>query len=258
MTIINFQNIPSLNDKTLYSSENVRSNDPNLINQRRFGEDNSIKNLQVNGFTEEEKDNESNKKVNSSSYKKEFINKIKLNKIMLLIVVISGLNRIFAIFGYDFIIRADYYISNYFNRKLNINFIFSVIISLASLYIYSIMKELYLPFLNETIVPEKMIKLIKPKKSNFMIEVSVPANSKVMYWAAKKIDGKTNPTVSEAYDNYSNGGVIKANSEGKVKLNFNEGSGYEKHGKGYRSRHVHYRYMLEDSAFMSKIFTVYY
>jgi len=257
MTSGNFQNIPSLDDKTLYSSENVRSNDPNLINQRRFGEENSIKNLQVNGITEEE-DPVPTKKVNKSSNKKEFISKIKLNKIMILIVVISGLNRLFAIFGYDFIIMTDYYISNYFNRKLHINFIFSVLISLASLYIYSIMKELYLPFLNETIIPEKMIKLIKPKKSNFTIEVNVPPNSKVMYWAAKKIEGKSNPTVSEAYDNYSNGGIIKSNSEGKTKLHFNQGSGYEKHGKGYISRHVHYRYILEDSAFMSKIYTVYY
>ena len=84
MTSSNFQNIPSLDDKTLYSSENVRSNDPNLINQRRFGEENSIKNLQVNGITEEE-DHVPTKKVNKSSYKKEFISKIKLNKIMILL-----------------------------------------------------------------------------------------------------------------------------------------------------------------------------
>ena len=31
-----FQYIPSMDEKSLYSSENVRSNDPNLINQKRF------------------------------------------------------------------------------------------------------------------------------------------------------------------------------------------------------------------------------
>lgn len=252
-----FQYIPSMDDKSLYSSDNVRSNDPNLINENRFGEENSLKNLQVRGFTEEEDDIQ-DKKIKKTNYKKEFISKIKLNKIMILIVVISGLNRLFAIFGYDFIIMLDYYLSNFFRRKLYINFAFSVLISLASLYIYSIMKELYLPFLNETIIPEKMISLKKPKKSNYVIDIEVPPNSKVMYWAAKKIEGNTNPNVREAYGDYSNGGIVKANSDGKVKLYFNKGSGYEKFGKSFRPRHVHYRYILEDSAFMSKIYTVYY
>ena len=75
-----FQYIPSMNDKSLYSSDNVRSNDPNLINENRFGEENSLKNLQVRGFTEEEDDIQ-DKKIKKTNYKKEFISKIKLTKV---------------------------------------------------------------------------------------------------------------------------------------------------------------------------------
>lgn len=253
-----FQYIPSMDEKSLYSSENVRSNDPNLINQKRFSK-NSIKNLQVKGFTEEEEDHKKEEnKPKKLDYKEEYRKTIMLKKIMIWLVVLSGLNRLFAIFGYDIIVIADFYISTFFRRRMFINFIVSLSISLAALYVYSVMKELYYPFMREAIVPEKLIHSSKPKKYNYVIDVEVPPNSKVMYWASKKIPNVSNPHVKDAYGDYSNGGVVRANSNGKAKLYFNEGSGYQKPGKGNRPRHVHYRYILENSAFMSKIFTAYY
>ena len=117
-----FQYIPSMDEKSLYSSENVRSNDPNLINQKRFSKKNSIKNLQVKGFTEEEEDvKKEEKQPKKLDYKEEYRKTIMLKKIMLWLVVLSGLNRLFAIFGYDIIIIFDYYISSFFRRRLYIN-----------------------------------------------------------------------------------------------------------------------------------------
>jgi hypothetical protein len=254
-----FQYMPSMDEKSLYSSENVRSNDPNLINQKRFSKKNSIKNLQVKGFTEEEEDvKKEEKQPKKLDYKEEYRKTIMLKKIMLWLVVLSGLNRLFAIFGYDIIIIFDYYISGFFRRRLYINFIVSLLISLGALYVYSVMKELYYPFMREAVVPEKLLNITKPKNTNFLIEVEVPPHSKVMYWAAEKVPNESNPHVKDAYGNYTNGGVVKASSKGSAKLYFNEGSGYDKPGKGHRPRHLHYRYILENSAFMSKIFTIYY
>ena len=97
-----FQYMPSMDEKSLYSNKNVRNNNQNLIYKKRFSKKNNIKNLQVKGFTEEEEDiKEEEKQPKKLDYKEEYRKTIMLKKIMLWLVVLSGLNRLFAIFGYD-------------------------------------------------------------------------------------------------------------------------------------------------------------
>lgn len=188
-----------------------------------------------------------------------YISKYKIKKYIFYLVVLGGLSRGLSVFGFDPLTKFGEVLDIYFGRRMYFLNIINILIALGALHLHGIIKELYLPFLSETIFPEKLIPKRKPvirkDSEKISLEVDVPANSKVIYWAAKD---KPNSYVSAAYDDYSNSGVIYANSKGKALLEFNKGSGYYKQQKRYRPKHVHYRYVMPNRAFMSKLYTKYY
>ena len=93
---------------------------------------------------------------------------------------------------------------------------------------------------------------------NNTIKINVQPNSKVIYWAAKKLDSNHH-SVWKAYDDYSNSGVVMSDKNGVAILKLQKGSGYiVPWGRGkYIPPHVHYRYEIKPSMF-SRIETVYY
>ena len=94
--------------------------------------------------------------------------------------------------------------------------------------------------------------------ANDTVKIKVPPNTKVLYWAAKKLDSDHH-IVWKAYDDYSNSGVVMSDNKGIATLKLLKGSGYiVPWGKGkYIPPHVHYRYELSPGKF-GRLETVYY
>lgn len=97
----------------------------------------------------------------------------------------------------------------------------------------------WLPFLGDTVLPSAVVPL-KTNVGDTTVDVKVAPGAKVVFWAAKP---GTNPEtkVEQAYDDYSNSGVVLANDLGVATLTFNKGTEYVvPSGKQLKS-HVHYR-----------------
>jgi hypothetical protein len=97
----------------------------------------------------------------------------------------------------------------------------------------------WLPFLGNTVLPSAVVPL-KTNVGDTVVDVKVAPGSKVAFWAAKP--GQNPETkVEQAYDDYSNSGVVLANDLGVATLTFNKGTEYVvPSGKQLKS-HVHYR-----------------
>ena len=106
-------------------------------------------------------------------------------------------------------------------------------------------------------MPSSVIPLKKNKYQSDTVKIHVKPNSKVVYWAAKKLDSD-NHSVWKAYDDYSNSGVVMSDNNGVAILKLQKGSGYiVPWGNKQIPPHVHYRYELKPGKF-SRIETVKY
>jgi hypothetical protein len=93
-------------------------------------------------------------------------------------------------------------------------------------------------------------------EGNTKITINVSPNTKVAYWSAKSTE-KQLPTVEEAYDDYSNSGVVMSDSNGKATIVFNKGSGYIVPNGRFIDKHVHYRELSDEWGMMGPVQTVY-
>lgn len=178
-----------------------------------------------------------------------------LKKVAINAVILGCFANALSIFNFDPILQLDIYAFRLLGFRVYISEIIIVFIGICALYIHSIIDELVYPSFNHfTFLPEKLLTNKKSEKSDIIVEVAAPPNSKVIYWGAKN---KPDANVREAYDDFSNGGVVKTDANGVAKLEMVKGSGYLKES-GPRPRHVHYRYVDEKKAKMSKILTKYY
>jgi hypothetical protein len=100
---------------------------------------------------------------------------------------------------------------------------------------------------------------VVPLKTNVgdtTVDVKVAPNTKVVFWAAKP---GSNPEtkVEQAYDDYSNSGVVLANDLGVATLTFNKGTEYVvPSGKQLKS-HVHYREFNDKIGMMGPVRSVF-
>ena len=104
-----------------------------------------------------------------------------------------------------------------------------------------------MPFLGPTVIP---IPDSTNEKSGQLVEVSlsdIPANTRVLFWAAKSnLDGLW-PNPIDAYQGYNNSGLAKTDDRGNVTIKVNCPSDYKISKFGFSkklSKHVHYRYEL--------------
>jgi hypothetical protein len=95
----------------------------------------------------------------------------------------------------------------------------------------------WLPFLGETVIPSAIVPL-KTNVGDTTVNVNVEPGAKVAFWAAKP---GSITKVDEAYDDYSNSGVVLANDLGVATLTFNKGSEYVVPSGRHIKSHVHYR-----------------
>ena len=182
--------------------------------------------------------------------------KVYAQKIALLLVIVGALNWGLVAFNLNLVSVIKTYFDEFLGFDTATDKIIYIIIALAS---FKLMKrDLFLPFLGKTVIPSAVIPLKKNKFQNDTVKIKVPPNTKVLYWAAKKLDSDHH-IVWKAYDDYSNSGVVMSDNKGIATLKLLKGSGYiVPWGKGkYIPPHVHYRYELSPGKF-GRLETVYY
>ena len=83
-------------------------------------------------------------------------------------------------------------------------------------------RDMYLPFLGETVLPAGALAPKTPQNANDQVTIRTRPGAKVVYWASEPnpTQGKDLPTFQEAYDAYENSGVVVADSSGHAILRF--------------------------------------
>lgn len=132
--------------------------------------------------------------------------------------------------------------------------ILQLIIGVATVYLVCD-RNTYLPFLGDAAYPCNSLVDKVPTEATIEVEVQVPPNAKVVYWASEhsKLDVAPNPW--EAYKNYDNTGVVTADASGHAKLKIRPPTPYKTPMGRLIDPHVHYRY-CQIPGMLSQIETV--
>lgn len=182
--------------------------------------------------------------------KKSFFNK----NIMLLAVIVGAINWGLTVFDFNLVEYLSKFINDTLNSNYPIDKVIYVLVALAGIKL--LRRDVFLPFLGKTVIPPTVVPMKENKYKKDKVIIKVQPNSKVMYWAAKKMKTEKED-VWDAYDDYSNSGVTQSDKNGKAVLLLEKGSGYIVPGGKYIKPHVHFRYEVKPGMF-SRIETVFY
>jgi hypothetical protein len=122
---------------------------------------------------------------------------------------------------------------------------FIVILIIVASIIYNLFdRNFYLPFLGWTVYPCGSLAEKVPNKADTTVTIQVKPNVNVIYWASEPSSAENQPIDNpwDAYANYDNSGVVKADDTGKAVLHVRNPSSYQV-GLMNKTlkRHVHYR-----------------
>jgi len=118
-----------------------------------------------------------------------------------------------------------------------------IIIGVAALSLV-LRRDMYLPFLGETIVPGGALAEKTPQNANDQITITTIPGAKVLYWAAEPNpnQGKDVDTWDKAYSEFENSGVAVADGAGNALLRFRgPPQAYSVPIMGRLEPHVHFR-----------------
>jgi uncharacterized membrane protein YuzA (DUF378 family) len=139
------------------------------------------------------------------------INK-KLYMFIVFLVLIGGLNwLVIGTTGLDLV-------KSFLGRR-TANIIY-IIVGIATLLLVS-RRDVYLPFLGQTLFPAEALTLKTPQGANESVNLKTRAGARVVYWAAEPemhVDGKDLNSWDKAYKNNENSGVVKADDQGVAVL----------------------------------------
>lgn len=128
-----------------------------------------------------------------------------------------------------------------------------IITGLSALYL-AINRNVYLPFLGETVYPCDNMNEIIPKNAKLTATINILPKKKIIYWASEPSDNiVTNPW--DAYGNYSNYGITTSNEQGKAIIHVRDPSSYKVPSGKILKPHIHYRYCQEPGV-LSEIKTI--
>ena len=134
-----------------------------------------------------------------------------------------------------------------------------IIIIIACILMFVANRNFYLPFLGLAVYPCGSLAEKVPANADTTIQVKVKPNANVIYWASEPTDPKIQPISNpwDAYANYDNSGVVRADSQGNAILRVRSPSNYRV-GIMNRElkRHIHYR-VCSNSGMMDEVITVY-
>jgi len=131
-----------------------------------------------------------------------------------------------------------------------------ILIGLAALSLV-FRRDIYLPFLGETIVPGGALAEKTPQNANDQITITTIPGAKVLYWAAEPnpTQGKDLPTWNEAYSEFENSGVAVADGAGNAILRFRgPPQAYTVPIMGRLESHVHFR-ICDEHGVMGRVQT---
>jgi uncharacterized membrane protein YuzA (DUF378 family) len=120
-------------------------------------------------------------------------------------------------------------------------------------------RDIYLPFLGETLVPAAALAPKTPQNANDQVAIKTLPGAKVLYWTTEPnpTEGKEVPSWSEAYGEYENSGVAVADSEGNAVLRFRgPPQSYKVPMKGLLRPHVHFR-ICDAHGFMGPVQSIF-
>ena len=118
-----------------------------------------------------------------------------------------------------------------------------VIVGLSALGLL-FQRDIYLPFLGETLVPAGALAPKSPQGANDQVTITTTPGSKVVFWASEPNPnaGQPLPSWKEAYGDYENSGVAVADDRGKALLRFRgPPQAYSVPVHGRLESHVHFR-----------------
>ena len=138
---------------------------------------------------------------------------------------------------------GGYHPVNFLKQYRILNFI--IILSVVASIIYNIFdRNFYLPFLGWTAYPCGGLAEKIPRDADTTVTVQVKPNVNVIYWGSEPKTNEEQPIDNpwDAYANYDNSGVVRADAQGKAVLHFRNPSIYQ---VGLMNRtlkkHIHYR-----------------
>jgi uncharacterized membrane protein YuzA (DUF378 family) len=120
-------------------------------------------------------------------------------------------------------------------------------------------RDIYLPFLGETIVPGGALALKTPQNANDQVTVRTRPGAKVIFWAAEPNpnQGKDLPTPEKAYGEFENSGVVEADTSGHAILRFRgPPQAYTVPMHGRLEPHVHFR-VADHMGFLGRVQTMF-
>ena len=148
--------------------------------------------------------------------------------------------------------------TRYIMKYKAVNFIITLAVVASVLY-YMFDRNFYLPFLGWAVYPCGSLAEKVPLNANTNVTVTVPPNVNVIYWASEPTDAAMQPISNpwDAYANYENSGVVRADASGNAVLRFRSPSSYN---VGLLDttlkRHVHYR-VCKHPGMLSDVKTVF-
>jgi uncharacterized membrane protein YuzA (DUF378 family) len=116
-------------------------------------------------------------------------------------------------------------------------------------------RDIYLPFLGETLVPGAALQQKTPANANQDVMLQTKPGAKVLYWTTEPnpVAGGQLATWKEAYGGYENSGVAVADANGKAVLRFRgPPQPYRVPFKGRLDSHVHFR-ICDEHGFMGPV-----
>jgi uncharacterized membrane protein YuzA (DUF378 family) len=159
----------------------------------------------------------------------------KINMISIFLVLVGGINWLTAVF-----MKRDA-VSTFLPKTLAK--IVYVLVGLAALYLVT-KRDVYLPFLGETVLPCAAFAARTPDNANQEITITTLPNTKVIYWASEpKGDASGNlEDWDTAYNEFTNSGVAISDEKGNAILRFRgKPQAYKVPFKGTIKPHVHFR-----------------
>ena len=126
-----------------------------------------------------------------------------------------------------------------------------VIVGVASAILF-FQRDVYLPFLGETLLPDSALTERTPQNANEQVTVKTRPGAKVVYWTTEPnpTQGNEIPSWDEAYGSYQNSGVTVAGSDGIAILRIRgPPQRYKVPMKGRLEPHVHFRVSKENGFF---------
>ena len=133
-----------------------------------------------------------------------------------------------------------------------------IVIGLAAIPLL-FQRDMYLPFLGETVLPAGAMSVKTPQNANDQVTVRTRPGAKVVYWAAEPDpnQGKDLPTPDVAYAEFENSGVVTADTSGHAILRFRgPPQAYTVPFKGRLEPHVHFR-VEEENGFLGRVQTLF-